>query len=115
MKNRTFDGDGPFEGGEVGMGFTVFRGFPYCAKCHAKLRWPKCKKCKKGMAPDSDIIEALGAKWCADCFVCTVCDPFRAVIICELSVHCFSPVNLRSGMVGSSCETTSRFAKIALR
>ena len=73
MKGRTFEGDGLFEGGEVGNGFTVFRGFPYCAKCHAKLRWPKCKKCKKSMAPDSDIIEALGAKWCGDCFVCTVC------------------------------------------
>lgn len=73
MKTRTFEGDGPFDSGEVGAGFTVFRGFPYCANCHAKLRWPKCKKCKKSMAPDSDIVEALGAKWCADCFVCTVC------------------------------------------
>lgn len=72
IKTRTFEGDGPFEGGEVGAEFTVFHGFPYCSKCHAKLRWPKCKKCKKSMAPDSDIIEALGAKWCSNCFVCTV-------------------------------------------
>ncbi|KAJ3546407.1 hypothetical protein NM688_g5518 [Phlebia brevispora] len=78
MKVRTFEGDGPFEGAEVGAAFTVFHGFPYCSKCHARLRWPKCKKCKKSMAPDSDIIEALGAKWCSDCFVCTGCQsPFR--------------------------------------
>lgn len=111
MMGRTFEGDGMFEGGEVGAGFTVFRGFPYCANCHAKLRWPRCKKCRKSMAPDSDIIEALGAKWCSDCFVCTVSFWITYSGLSRLFNIVFRAATRRSGMGGSSYETINPFAK----
>lgn len=33
---------------------------------------PKCKKCKKPLRQDQDVLEVLGGKWCPECFVCKV-------------------------------------------
>ncbi|THH05888.1 hypothetical protein EW145_g4468 [Phellinidium pouzarii] len=75
-------GDGAFDvavdedGGEVG--FTVYRGHPYCEACHVRLRAPKCKGCKRSIRDGMRAVEALGGKWCFECFVCTGCHkPFE--------------------------------------
>ncbi|KAL5522717.1 hypothetical protein ACEPAG_8735 [Sanghuangporus baumii] len=75
-------GDGAFDvavdedGLEVG--FTVFRGHPYCEACHVRLRAPKCKACKRSIRDGMRAVEALGGKWCNECFVCTGCQkPFE--------------------------------------
>ena len=69
-------GDGAFdlaldEDGEE-VGFTVYRGHPYCETCHVRLRSPKCKGCKKAIRDGMRAVEALGGKWCFECFVCAV-------------------------------------------
>uniref|UniRef100_D8QHA0 LIM zinc-binding domain-containing protein n=1 Tax=Schizophyllum commune (strain H4-8 / FGSC 9210) TaxID=578458 RepID=D8QHA0_SCHCM len=70
-------GDGTFDSGE-GVGFTVYRGHPYCENCHVRLRMPKCKRCKKSIREHTPAVEALGGKWCYECFVCAGCDrPFE--------------------------------------
>ena len=66
----TFTGDGEFEDDDVG--FTVHNGYPYCEACHVRLRAPKCKKCKKSLRGGMHAVEALGGKWCWECFTCTV-------------------------------------------
>lgn len=75
----SFSGDGTYsytEDDEVG--FTVYKGYPYCEACHVRLRLPKCKRCKKPLREDVDAIEALGGKWCWECFRCEGCDnPFK--------------------------------------
>jgi hypothetical protein len=63
-------GDGEFESDNVG--FTVYRGHPYCESCHVRLRLPKCKRCKKSIRDGDRAVEALGGKWCWACFVCEV-------------------------------------------
>lgn len=72
--NRTGElnltGDGVFEDDDVG--FTVYRGHPYCEACHVRLRLPKCKKCKRSIRDGMQAVEALGGKWCWECFVCAV-------------------------------------------
>ncbi|KAH9941625.1 uncharacterized protein BXZ73DRAFT_6371, partial [Epithele typhae] len=73
--SRTFAGDGAFADDDVG--FTVYRGHPYCESCHVRLRMPKCKKCKKSIRDGMQAVEALGGKWCWECFTCASCDkPF---------------------------------------
>lgn len=71
-------GDGDFEADDVG--FTVYRGHPYCEACHVRLRLPKCKACKRSIRDGDEAVEALGGKWCWKCFVCAVsvsfCLPF---------------------------------------
>ncbi|CAL1699530.1 unnamed protein product [Somion occarium] len=75
--NRSFSGDGLFKADEDDVGFTVFRGHPYCEACHVKLRLPKCKKCKKSIRDGTQAVEAMGWKWCWECFTCMGCDrPF---------------------------------------
>ncbi|EPS97093.1 glucocorticoid receptor-like protein [Fomitopsis schrenkii] len=75
---QTFSGDGDFSGGEDGVGFTVYRGHPYCEECHVRLRLPKCKKCKKPIRDGTRAVEALGGKYCWECFTCAGCDqPFE--------------------------------------
>ncbi|KAJ7650422.1 hypothetical protein FB45DRAFT_732369 [Roridomyces roridus] len=70
-----FSGDGPFMSDDVG--FTVYRGHPYCEACHVRLRLPKCKKCKRSIRDHDEAVEALGGKWCWGCFCCTGCErPF---------------------------------------
>ncbi|KAK7033051.1 flap endonuclease 1 [Favolaschia claudopus] len=70
-----FSGDGAFVSDDVG--FTVFRGHPYCEACHVRLRLPKCKKCKRSIRDADEAVEALGGKWCWGCFTCAGCDkPF---------------------------------------
>ncbi|KAI0356105.1 hypothetical protein OH77DRAFT_1424439 [Trametes cingulata] len=77
--SRTFAGDGEFAvGTEDDVGFTVYRGHPYCEACHVRLRMPKCKKCKKSIRDGMQAVEALGGKWCWECFTCASCNkPFE--------------------------------------
>ncbi|KAF7327550.1 Flap endonuclease 1 [Mycena kentingensis (nom. inval.)] len=56
-----FSGDGAFMSDDVG--FTVYKGYPYCEACHVRLRLPKCKKCKKSIRDHDQAVEALGGKW----------------------------------------------------
>ncbi|KAL6306345.1 hypothetical protein BKA93DRAFT_698785, partial [Sparassis latifolia] len=94
---RHFTGDGAFAGGEDDeVGFTVYGGHPYCASCHVRLRNPKCKRCRRPIRDGARAVEALGAKWCWECFVCAGCErPFEDPAFfqregrpfCE---HCFS-------------------------
>ncbi|KAJ6577186.1 hypothetical protein B0H19DRAFT_549089 [Mycena capillaripes] len=71
-----FSGDGAFVSDDVG--FTVYRGHPYCEACHVRLRLPKCKKCKRSIRDGDEAVEALGGKWCWACFCCAGCDkPFE--------------------------------------
>lgn len=67
----TFKGDGEFENDDVG--FTVYKGYPYCEECHVRLRSPKCKKCKNVIRDGMQAVEALGGKYHWQCFCCTVC------------------------------------------
>ncbi|KAH7098395.1 hypothetical protein BKA62DRAFT_759348 [Auriculariales sp. MPI-PUGE-AT-0066] len=63
---------------EDDVGFTVYRGHAYCENCHVRLRLPKCKKCKKPLRDHTPAVEALGGKWCWECFTCGRCDkPFE--------------------------------------
>jgi hypothetical protein len=66
----TFKGDGEFENDDVG--FTVYKGYPYCEACHVRLRSPKCKKCKNVIRDGMQAVEALGGKYHWQCFCCTV-------------------------------------------
>ncbi|KAI1786722.1 hypothetical protein LXA43DRAFT_1032626 [Ganoderma leucocontextum] len=77
--SRTFAGDGEFTASaEDDVGFTVYKGHPYCEACHVRLRMPKCKKCKKSIRDGMQAVEALGGKWCWECFTCARCDrPFE--------------------------------------
>ncbi|KAF8889697.1 hypothetical protein BD779DRAFT_1520527 [Infundibulicybe gibba] len=71
----SLSGDGEFEADDVG--FTVYRGHPYCEACHVRLRLPKCKRCKRSIRDGDQAVEALGGKWCWSCFVCARCEkPF---------------------------------------
>lgn len=74
FKGRTgeinVNGDGEFESGDIG--FTVYKGYPYCENCHVRLRMPKCKRCQRSIRDGEEAVEALGGKWCWNCFVCTV-------------------------------------------
>ena len=54
------------------VGFTVHKGHAYCESCHVRLRMPKCRKCKKSIRPGDQAVEAMGGKWCWNCFVCAV-------------------------------------------
>ncbi|OJT07497.1 Paxillin [Trametes pubescens] len=75
--SRTFAGDGEFAADDD-VGFTVYRGHPYCETCHVRLRMPKCKKCKKSIRDGMQAVEALGGKWCWECFTCASCNkPFE--------------------------------------
>jgi hypothetical protein len=67
---RTLAGDGAFEDEDVG--FTVYRGYAYCEHCHVSLRLPKCKRCRRPIRDGARAVEALGGKWCWECFVCAV-------------------------------------------
>ncbi|KAH9042547.1 hypothetical protein EDB85DRAFT_1074047 [Lactarius pseudohatsudake] len=62
----TFKGDGEFENDDVG--FTVYKGYPYCEACHVRLRSPKCKKCKNGIRDGMQAVEAIGGKYHWECF-----------------------------------------------
>ena len=65
------------EDGAHDVGFTVFRGHPYCEACHVKLRMPKCAGCSKSIR--EDVVEALDKKWHFECFNCDVSSP-RALL-----------------------------------
>lgn len=72
----SIQGDGAFdiardEDGDA-VGFTVYRGHPYCEACHVRLRLPKCALCKRAIREGTRAVEALGGKWCYECFVCAV-------------------------------------------
>lgn len=72
-------GDGEFEDDDVG--FTVYKGYPYCESCHVRLRLPKCKRCKKSIRDGMEAVEALGGKWCWECFTCAVRAAFRFCLL----------------------------------
>ena len=68
---------------EADVGFTVYRGHPYCQNCHIKLRMPRCGSSLKpglrllpGIGCHKPItegtIEAIGRRWHLDCFTCSV-------------------------------------------
>jgi len=67
----TISGDGVFTS-EDDVGFVVYKGYPYCEACHVRLRLPKCKRCGKSIRDHMEAVEALGGKWCWECFVCAV-------------------------------------------
>ena len=71
-ENISISGDGEFDFEDDDVGFTVYKGHPYCETCHVRLRMPKCKKCKKSIRDGMQAVEALGGKWCWECFVCAV-------------------------------------------
>ncbi|KAH9939542.1 hypothetical protein B0H21DRAFT_34755 [Amylocystis lapponica] len=76
--SRSFVGDGSFGGDGDEVGFTVYRGHPYCESCHVRLRNPKCKRCKRAIRDGARAVEALGGKWCWECFLCASCgNPFE--------------------------------------
>ena len=58
------------ENQENELGYTVFRGHPYCESCHVRLRMPKCAGC--GRSIREEVVEALDRKWHHQCFACTV-------------------------------------------
>lgn len=62
------------------MGFTVYRGHPYCETCHVRLRAPKCRACKRSIRDGDRAVEALGGKWCFECFVCAVSPGFLLIL-----------------------------------
>ena len=70
MGELNVSGDGEFEDDDIG--FTVYKGYPYCESCHVRLRLPKCKRCKKSIRDGMEAVEALGGKWCWECFTCAV-------------------------------------------
>lgn len=47
-----------------------------------RLRLPKCKRCKKAIRDGKRAVEALGGKWCWECFVCAV-RVFRGPLIMD--------------------------------
>ncbi|KIJ61632.1 hypothetical protein HYDPIDRAFT_115806 [Hydnomerulius pinastri MD-312] len=72
----SLEGDGEFADDDVG--FTVYKGHPYCEACHVRLRMPKCKGCGRSIRDGERAVEALGGKWCWGCFVCESChNPFE--------------------------------------
>lgn len=48
----------------------MFKGHPYCEKCHNNLHKPKCKNCNKPVIEDA--VDALGGLYHVQCFVCEV-------------------------------------------
>lgn len=77
--SRAFSGDGDFLDDDVR--FTVYRGHPYCEACHVRLRLPKCRRCKRAIRDGARAVEALGGKWCWECFVCAVSHYFGFTVI----------------------------------
>lgn len=115
-------GDGVFEDDDVG--FTVYKGHPYCEACHVRLRLPKCKRCKRSIRDGMEAVEALGGKWCWECFVCAVGGAF--IFPTPLNPLCFffwivvlmvcygRDVKSRLRIRRSSRGITSRIASLVL-
>lgn len=68
---------------EDDVGFTVYKGHPYCEPCHVKLRMPRCGSsltpglrllngvgCHKPILEGA--VEAVGRRWHLECFKCSV-------------------------------------------
>ncbi|KAF6019020.1 PDLIM5 [Bugula neritina] len=53
--------------------FHVEQGRPYCMKDWQRLFQTKCSGCTFPVEPGDKWIEALGANWHSECFVCGVC------------------------------------------
>lgn len=91
------------------VGFTVYKGHAYCESCHVRLRMPRCKKCKTSIRPGDQAVEAMGGKWCWNCFVCTVslCAP-----LVVLSLSCvLSDVETRLTTLNSTNTESNLFAE----
>ncbi|KAK6906895.1 hypothetical protein I203_100882 [Kwoniella mangroviensis CBS 8507] len=70
-KIRGGSNDGEEEEDNETSAFVIQKGHPYCEKCHLRLHKPKCKACN---LPIPDLaINAMGAKWHKECFVCAQC------------------------------------------
>jgi LIM domain len=78
------DGESLRPSDEDDVGFTVYKGHPYCESCHVQLRLPRCGsgvtagvRTKSGMGCGKPIregaIEAIGRRWHHACFTCSVC------------------------------------------
>ncbi|KAF8508871.1 hypothetical protein BU17DRAFT_56515, partial [Hysterangium stoloniferum] len=75
---RNGDPHEPPHPSDIDVGFTVYKGHPYCEACHIRLRYPKCRRCKRAVRDGEGAVEALGGVWCWGCFVCTMCEkPFE--------------------------------------
>ncbi|KAF9513816.1 hypothetical protein BS47DRAFT_1295829 [Hydnum rufescens UP504] len=83
------DGESLRPSDEDDVGFTVYKGHPYCESCHVRLRLPRCGsgvtagvRTKPGMGCGKPIregaIEAIGRRWHHACFTCSSCNkPFE--------------------------------------
>ncbi|WRT65392.1 uncharacterized protein IL334_002335 [Kwoniella shivajii] len=69
--NENFgNGDAEEDEGETSA-FVIQKGHPYCERCHLRLHKPRCKACSQ---PIPDLaVNAMGAKWHQECFVCVQC------------------------------------------
>ncbi|PWN43412.1 hypothetical protein IE81DRAFT_365838 [Ceraceosorus guamensis] len=75
-QNLSFDENGNLRAGA--REFVVWKGYPYCEKCHIQLHKPRCKGCRQPIV-EGDVITALKAKWHPHCFVCEGCKrPFES-------------------------------------
>ncbi|KZO94178.1 LIM-domain-containing protein [Calocera viscosa TUFC12733] len=66
-------GGGPKGDEEDEVGFTIWKGHPYCELCHVRLHLPKCKGCKKPIREVEPAVEVKRGKWHWSCFVCETC------------------------------------------
>lgn len=103
-------GDGVFEDDDVG--FTVYKGHPYCEACHVRLRLPKCKRCKKSIRDGAEAVEALGGKWCWECFTCAVSYQLQSHSVTIFYFNCRA-VRSHSMIHHSSREMASLSARLA--
>ena len=91
-----------------------------CRKCveskaACDLGKPKCKRCKKPIRDGQRAVEALGGKWCWECFVCAVSAEAKRYVLqgLELMYHIFHSraARNRSRILRSSRGTANRFAR----
>ncbi|KAF2862744.1 hypothetical protein K470DRAFT_212000 [Piedraia hortae CBS 480.64] len=56
--------------------FVEKDGYAWCVNCHTNRYSPKCRRCRKPVT--EMVVQALGAEWHSECFVCEECkSPFE--------------------------------------